>query len=72
MKKTAALAAILLYATLLIVTVSAQTDTATPEPNLAANIFGTIIAIIALIIVIAIIVFAGYKILKKWSTGQSD
>jgi flagellar biogenesis protein FliO len=50
MKKTAALAAILLYAAMLIVTVSAQT--ATPEPNSAANIFGTIIAIIALIIVL--------------------
>jgi flagellar biogenesis protein FliO len=70
MKKTAALAALLLYAAMLIVTVSAQT--ATPEPNVAANIFGTIIAIIALVVVIAIIVFAGYKILKKWSTGQSD
>ncbi|MCW4024513.1 MAG: hypothetical protein NWF01_05700 [Candidatus Bathyarchaeota archaeon] len=72
MKKTAASAAILLYATLLIVTVNAQTESATPEPNVAANIFGTIIAVVALVVVIAIIIFAGYKILKKWSTGQSD
>jgi hypothetical protein len=56
----------------LVTTVSAQateSTSATPQPS--PNLFGGAIAIVGLIIVFAVIAFAGYKIIRKWSSGQS-
>ncbi len=73
MRKITVALAIFLYASTLVLTASAQTtDSPTPNPQTTPNLVGSAIALVALVIIIAIIVFAGYKIVRKWSSGQSD
>ena len=73
MKKTIALSAVSLYLATLFLTVSAQTS----EPSNAnsqntATLIGQVIAVIGIIVVFSIIAYAGYKIVRKWSSSQTD
>lgn len=77
MKKTPAIFAVFLFVSIFLCTVTAQnateptmTPTATPQPS--PNLFGGAIAIIGLIIVLAIIVLGGYKILRKWTSNKGE
>jgi hypothetical protein len=54
--------------------VSAQTVTPASTPS-GTDIAGSAVAAVAVIIVFAFIVYAGYRIIKKWggsSRGESD
>lgn len=73
MRKTTVAIAIFLYISTLILTAKAQT-TASPIPNSQSspNLIGQAIAVIGLVVFFSVIAFAGYKILRKWSSAQSD
>jgi uncharacterized membrane protein len=49
----------------------------TAEPSKAnsqntASLIGQVIALVGVIVVFAVIAYAGYKIVRKWSNSQSD
>jgi hypothetical protein len=73
MRKTIALSAVFLHISTLILTVSAQT-TQPSNANLQSGttLIGQVIAIAGIIAIFSIIAYAGYKIIRKWSTTQSD
>lgn len=69
MKKIITTLAVSLYISKLILTVSAQT--VDPSNVQSSSLIGQIIAIIGVIAVFSVIAYAGYKLVKKWSS-QSD
>jgi hypothetical protein len=73
MKKLTAIIVIFIYASTLFFTAGAQT-TDSPTPNLQTppNLVLSTIVFVVLVIIVAIMVYAGFKIVKKWSSGQSD
>jgi hypothetical protein len=69
MKKAVASLATFLSASALTATAAAQTP---DNSNSASTLAGEAIAIVVIVVIFAIIVYAGYKVIKKWSSGQSD
>ena len=51
-------------------TVSAEI-TSTPSASQSSNLIGEIIGVVAIIVIFSVIAYAGYKVVKKWSS-QSD
>ncbi len=73
MRKTTVLSAVFLYISTLILTVKAQTtDPSNVNPQSTTTLIGQVIAIVVIIVVFSFIAYAGYKLLKKWSTSQTD
>jgi Tfp pilus assembly protein PilE len=73
MRKTAVLSAFFLYVSTLILTVNAQTT----EPSNAssqggATLIGQVLAVVGIVVVFAVIAYAGYKVVRKWSRSQPD
>ncbi len=69
MKKALASLTALFSSSALIAVASAQT----PEPgNSAGNLVGEAIAVVIVVAVVAFLVYAGYKVVRKWSRGGPD
>jgi hypothetical protein len=69
MKKALAFLSTFLSASSIVATATAQTP---DNSNSASTLAGEAIAIVVIVVIFAIIVYAGYKVIKKWSSGQSD
>jgi hypothetical protein len=71
MKKLAPICVLILIFMLTNIVAAQENATSTPEPTPtpppAPNYFGSALAIAALVVILAIIVYGGYKILRKWS-----
>lgn len=73
MKKPLALSAVSIYIATLIATVNAQTaEPSNANSQNTGNLIGQVIASVGVIVVFAVIAYAGYKIVRKWSNSQSD
>jgi hypothetical protein len=42
----------------------------TPSPPPAPNYFGSALAIVGLVVIFAIIVYGGYKVIRKWTRSS--
>jgi hypothetical protein len=68
MRKAIASLAGTLSASALALTVAAQTpDTS----NSTSTIIGEVIVVVVVALIVAFIAYAGYKVVKKWSSGSS-
>jgi hypothetical protein len=72
-RKTILLSAAFTYISTLILTASTQTA----EPSNANSqggtaLIGQVIAVVWIVAVFAVIAYAGYKVVKKWSRPQPD
>ncbi len=70
-----ALFPILLLLLVFVGVVGAQENaTSTPEPTLTPppdpNYFGSAIAIVGLVVILAVIVYGGFKMIRKWSRSS--
>ncbi len=65
MRKTLAALTSALSVSALTAAVSAQT----PEPS-GSNLAGEVVAVVIIIVVGVFIVYAGYKVVKKWTGGS--
>ncbi len=73
MRKTIAALADFLYISTLILTVSAQNpDSSNTNSQSVSTLIGEVVAIVGIIAVFAVIAYAGYKVIKKWSSSSSD
>ena len=71
MKKIVAALAIFLYVSTFILTVSAESTSTPSASQQSSGVIGEIIGTVALVVIFSVIAYAGYKIIKKWSS-QSD
>ncbi len=70
MRKTIAVLAVFLYISMLILTVNAQTpDSLNANSQSGSTLIGEIIAIVGVVAIFAVIAYAGYKVIKKWSSS---
>jgi heme/copper-type cytochrome/quinol oxidase subunit 2 len=70
MRKTIAVVAVFLYISMLILTANAQTpDSSNANPQSGSTLIGEIIAIVGVVAIFAVIAYAGYKVIKKWSSS---
>jgi hypothetical protein len=69
LKTVATLAVLLCFST--ITFVSAEV---TQAPNTAdgANLVGEVLGVVALVVIFAVIGYAGYRMVKKWSSSSSS
>lgn len=73
MSKTITLSTVSLYISTLILTVSAQTtDPTNANPPSTSTLIGEAIAVVGIVAVFLVIGYAGYKMIRKWSSGKSD
>jgi hypothetical protein len=73
MRKTILLSAAFLYISTLILTVSAQTtEPSNTNSQGGTALIGQAIAVVGIVAVCAVIAYAGYKVVKKWSSSQPD
>jgi hypothetical protein len=71
MRKTIAVVAVFLYISMLVLTATAQTpDSSSATPQSSSSLIGEIIAVIGIVAIFAVIAYAGYKVIKKWSYSQ--
>jgi hypothetical protein len=71
MRKTIAALAVFLYISALLLTVSAQTSRPSADAQ-DSDVIGGLIGVIGLVVVFAVIGYAGYRMIKKWSSSQPD
>ena len=72
MRKIIAVLAVFLYLLTVLLSVSAQTsDPANANPQ-STNLVGGLIAVAALILLFAVVGYAGYRMIRKWSSSQPE
>ncbi len=72
MRKTTAAVATSLCLTTLIGVASAQTPAPTSTAPQGTTLAGEVIAVVAVIVIFAVIAYAGYKMIRKWSSPGSE
>lgn len=74
MIKLAPISVLILIFTLFGIVAAQENATFTPEPTPTPpptpNYFGSALAVTGLIVILSIIVYGGYKILRKWSRSS--
>ncbi len=71
LRKTPVLLAVFVFMSTLILTVNAETNSTPSTSQQSSNLIGEIIGVVGIIIIFSVIAYAGYKVIKKWSS-QSD
>jgi hypothetical protein len=73
MRKTTVISAVILYLSTLILTASAQTVQPTIDSGPSdATLIGQVLAVVGIVVVFAVIAYAGFKVVRKWSRSQSN
>ena len=69
-RKKIVLSAVLLYISTLILTVSAQTtQPSNANSQSSTNLIGQVIAVVGIVAIFSVIAYAGYKMVRKWSSS---
>jgi hypothetical protein len=73
MRKTTVIPVVILYLSTLILTASAQTTQPTTASGTSdATLIGQVLAVVGIAVIFAVIAYAGFKVVRKWSRSQSD
>ena len=73
MRKTTVISAVILYLSTLILTASAQTAQPTTAGGASdVTLIGQVLAVVGIVVVFAVIAYAGFKVVRKWSRSQPD